>query len=54
MLTKTESVVCVYDGTELIAMVKRDDGSKKNIIYLAREAQVDEIAKLINGEKETV
>ena len=51
MKTKVESATFVYDANaELVAVVKRDDKSKKVIVYLVSEAKVEEIGKLITNE----
>lgn len=51
MDTKTESVQCVYNADkELVALIKRDDKSKKVLVYLTNEARPEEIGKLITGE----
>jgi hypothetical protein len=47
METKLESVFCVYKNKELIAIIKRDDTSKKHLVYLAEEASSEDIANLI-------
>lgn len=47
MESKLESVFCVYKNKELVAVVKRDDVSKKHLVYLAEEAKSEDIASLI-------
>lgn len=45
---QTESVVCVYRDDELVAIVKADPKTRKKLVYLTKEADVDDIAELIN------
>lgn len=46
--TRVESVVCVYQDGELIAIVKRDEKSRKKLVYVVKEADLDDIVVLIN------
>ncbi len=51
MKTDTESVTTVYDENgAMVAIIKRDFKSKKSLVYMTREAKVEDIARLI-GEK---
>lgn len=50
MHTKTESVTTVYQGLRAVALVKRDEASHKNIVYVLKEASVEEITSLIATE----
>lgn len=55
MPNKKEGVVCVYNNRgELVAIIKRDDLSKKHLVYLVQEAGTDEIADLIANKNEYV
>lgn len=48
MNTQTESMTSVYNRKgEIVAIIKRDDKSKKSLVYMVREAKVDDIARLI-------
>ncbi len=52
---RTESSVNVYDEAgELVAVIKRDDKSKKTIVYLVTEASPDEVGKLITNESSLI
>jgi hypothetical protein len=51
METKLESVHCVYKKGELIAVIKRDDISRKHLVYLTKDATSEDIAELITNEK---
>lgn len=43
-----EGVICIYDDAKnLLAIVKRDDVSKKHLVYLVSEATSPDIADLI-------
>lgn len=51
METKTESITTVINSNGVpIALIKRDEVSKKNLVYMVREATVAEIAGIINSE----
>ena len=52
--TRLESVLCVYRDGELIAIVKRDEKSRKKIVYKVSEADVDDIVSLINLNHQTL
>ena len=42
-----EGVDCIYKDGKLSAIIKRDDGSKKHLIYLVSEATSDDIADML-------
>jgi len=42
-----EGVETIYNEKVLVAIAKRDDTSKKHIVYMLREASSEEIADLI-------
>lgn len=54
--TATESVVCVYKGDVLVAIVKRDysDKNRRVIVHKTEEADIDEIVDLINFNPSTL
>lgn len=54
MQTKEEGVFCVYKNGELIAIIKRDDESKKHLTYKVTEATSTDIVELLElgGNKE--
>lgn len=52
-IVKQEGVFTVYKKTELIAIIKRDEISKKHLTYLVKEATSDDLADLI-GVKEKI
>ncbi len=52
METKIESVTTVYEDGVIVGLIKRDETTKKSLVYLVREAKVEDIANLINVEKE--
>lgn len=48
MPAEQEAVNAIYnDAGELIAIVKRDDKSKKHLVYLVKEAVSEDIIGLI-------
>jgi diadenosine tetraphosphate (Ap4A) HIT family hydrolase len=47
METNEEGVRTVYKDKELIAIVKRDDHSKKHLVYMVKEATSEDIISLI-------
>jgi len=47
MVKKQEGVFTVYKESELVAIIKRDDISKKHIVYLCKEATGEDIAEMI-------
>ncbi len=49
--TQAESVICVYRDGVLIAIVKRDEKTRKKIIYTIEEAEIDDIVDLISPSK---
>lgn len=51
MNNEKEAVASVYKDKELVAIIKRDEKSKKNIVYVVKEADIDEILGLIEVEK---
>lgn len=53
MTTKKEGVIAVYDDKNtLTAIVVKDEGSRKNIVYTCTEAGLEEIEGLLkdNGQ----
>lgn len=50
METRQESATFIYKGGEVVGFIKRDDASKKHLVYLAEEAKTDEIAAIIEGK----
>lgn len=46
--TQIENIVCVYRGGEIIAIIKRDEKTRKKIVYKVEEAEIDDIVQLIN------
>lgn len=50
MTTKKEGVVGIYsDKSELIAIIVKDEASRKSIVYMTEEAGVEEIENLVKG-----
>ena len=49
IITREEGVSCVYKKRELIAIVKRDDVSKKHLVYVVEEATTPDIIDIIKG-----
>ena len=49
ILTKEEGVFTVYKKGELIAVIKRDDKSRKNLVYVVEEATCPDIIDIIKG-----
>lgn len=45
--TDEEGVFTVYKGTELVAVVKRDEASRKTLVYAVKEMGAEEIINLI-------
>jgi hypothetical protein len=54
MQTIKEAVGSVYENGKLIAIIKRDEESKKHLIYLITEAGFDDIVELIDRDKNVV
>lgn len=53
METKTESTTIVYGAKDVpVALIKRDELTKKSVVYMIREANVEQIAGLINHSSE--
>jgi hypothetical protein len=51
MTTKKEGVITIYnDKNELIALIVKDESSRKNIIYNASEAGLEEIEGLLKNQ----
>lgn len=48
--TKQEAVSTVYKGSELVAIVKRDEFTKKHLVYLVKDACTEDITNLINNK----
>lgn len=54
MNTKTESATIVYGSKDVpVALIKRDEITKKNLVYMMREATVEQISGLINHHNES-
>lgn len=51
--TTEEGVACVYKKGELIAIVKRDDVSKKHLVYVVEEGTTPDIIDIIKGNVST-
>lgn len=51
METKTEVMTTVYKNGVLVAVIKRDDKSRKHLIHVVKEAKTDDIIKLIGGNE---
>lgn len=47
METQEEGVFCIYKAKELVGIVKRDEVSKKWLVYKATEAVGEEIVAMI-------
>lgn len=43
-----ESVFTIYKEDTLVAIIKRDEISKKHLVYLVEEGTSEDIANLIN------
>lgn len=53
MKTKTESTTIVYGAKDTpVALIKRDELTKKTVVYMMREANIEQIAGLINHSPE--
>ncbi len=52
MITKIESATFVYDNGELVAIIKRDEKTRKNLVYMAQEADAEQITELITPREE--
>lgn len=50
MKTRQENVVAVYDEERLVAIIKRDNKTRGNVIYTTEEANIERIAALIDNE----
>lgn len=50
METRQESATFIYKEGELVGFIKRDELSKKHLVYISAEAKTDEIAKIIEGK----
>jgi len=48
--TNEEGVFTVYRGEDLVAVIKRDEASRKTITYLTKEACAEDIINLINNK----
>ena len=48
--TREEGVFTIYYKGELVAMTKRDDESRKHLVYLVREATSADIIDLIKNK----
>lgn len=51
METSTEAVSLVYENGTLVALVKRDQKSRKTLVYTVKEARESDIISLITKEK---
>lgn len=52
MNTQTEAVTTINRGGQMIGLIKRDEKTKKSLVYLVKEAKVEDIAELIDGNKD--
>jgi len=48
METNKEGVDTIYQDKKLVAIVKRDDHTKKHLVYMVQEATSEDIINLIN------
>ncbi len=48
----TEAGTFVYQDGVLVAVIKRDNESGKNLVYMAKEATSEQIASLIKSKTE--
>ena len=48
-MMKQEGIYPMYKDKKMVAMIKRDDESKKHLIYITKEANSEEIAELFHG-----
>jgi len=51
MESTTEAVSLIYDKGDLIALVKRDNKSKKTLVYMVKEAKTNEIIRLVTKQE---
>ena len=51
METKEEGVFTIYRAGELVAIVKRDDITKKHLVYMVRDGTGEDIVELINSNQ---
>ncbi len=49
---KSEAGTFVYQDSSLVAVIKRDEGSGKTIVYSVKEATATEIAALIKAKQD--
>lgn len=50
METQQEAVHTVYKDGELVAIVKRDEKTKKHLVYLVKDANSEDIINLIKNK----
>ena len=46
-MTQEETATFIYKEGELVGIIKRDEKSKKHLVYVAHEAKTEEIARFI-------
>jgi hypothetical protein len=51
METSQEGVFTLYQNKELVGIIKRDEMSKKHLVYLVKEATGEDIVGLIKNHK---
>jgi len=54
METNKEGVFTIYKDKELVAIVKRDDESKKHLVYLVKEATGEDIIELLKNNTKNI
>lgn len=52
MKVSKEPVLVIYQNEKAVAMVKRDEESKKNIIYACEEMGIENIESLLSKKNE--
>lgn len=50
METKLDNATFIYKNGEMVGFIKRDDKTRKHLVYTCKEAKSDDISKLI-GEQ---
>ena len=50
METKEEGVFCIYKEESLVAVIKRDEVSKKHLVYMVKEGDGADIVGLLKPE----
>ncbi len=54
METNEEGVFTIYKNKELVAIVKRDDITKKHLVYMVKSGDSADIVGLIKGGAENI